>query len=109
MPVEQRRLVRFSLAGVPRKTYGRNLPETSPGVEPKVRIRCGPLEIVTLQDSGASISGHRGRAARLAGRALSGQSFSRQVLVPSALAGRPSGLPRQVKADKIVPALNLKS
>ena len=41
--------------------------------------------------------------------ALSGPSLSRQVLVPSALAGGSSGLPQQVRADRIIPALNLKS
>ena len=56
-PVAQPCLVRLSLTGVSRKTYGRNLPETSPGVETKVRIRCCPKENVTLYDSVASYRG----------------------------------------------------
>ena len=56
-PVVQPCLVRLSLTGVSRKTYGRNLPETSPGVETKVRIRCGPKENVTPYDSVASYRG----------------------------------------------------
>ena len=85
------------------------MPETSPGVEGKVGNPRGPEENATPQISVASYRGIEAVPRISLPCSLGSEHRTSSIGYPKALAEWPSGLPQQVKADRIIPALNLKA